>query len=324
MPPRPRALPSALGASFTTAQARASGVTQRRLRASDLEHAFRGVRIVPTIYDSDAGPLAVDRRRRARLTTRAHALARVLPPHAFFAGETAMALLGGPLSEAFDPEGDLIVAVHSPHRPPRRRGVRGIKVRASLTTVIDHDGMRVSSPASTWAAMAGRLSERELVALGDFMVFVPRDDRGRPQPREQLATLDQLFAAVMARGRRNRPRLLSAFARVRVGSASPLETDYRLQAEDAGLPECELDVEVRDDAGHLLGICDVVYRAQRVIVEIEGDHHRTDRIQWDRDIEKYAALVAAGWEIIRLTSRHIRGRTPRGPEMVRLALARRA
>lgn len=109
-----------------------------------------------------------------------------------------------------------------------------------------------------------------------------------------------------------------------MGSASPLETDYRLAAEDAGLPECELDVEIRDSSGRLLGICDAVYAAQRVIVEIEGDHHRTDRTQWDRDIEKYAALVADGWEIIRLTARHIRQRHPRGPELVRAALARRS
>ncbi len=324
MPPRARSLPPTLGDVFTTARAREMGVTSRRLRATDLEHAFRGVRIAP---EGDAGtdgrPLATDRRKRARVIRRARALTAVMSPHAFFAGETAAAIYGAPLRHGFDPESDLIVAVHAPHRPPRRQGVRGIKVVPSLASVVEYLGMRVSSPASTWAMMP-ELGERALIQLGDFLVFVPRDDRGKPRPEHRLATMTQLHNAASILRRRGRAELLRAFARVRVGSASPLETDYRLAAEDAGLPEPALDVEVRDRAGRLIGISDAAYVSQRVIVEIEGDHHRTDRDQWDRDIAKYAALAAEGWEVIRLTARHVRAYPPAGPELVRAALARRS
>ena len=57
------------------------------------------------------------------------------------------------------------------------------------------------------------------------------------------------------------------------------------------------------------------------LVEVEGDHHRTDRRQWDRDIEKYNAYAALGWEVVRLTSTHVRG-AKRGVSLVRDALLR--
>ena len=160
--------------------------------------------------------------------------------------------------------------------------------------------------------MLGReLSMRELVVVGDAIVKIPRDHRGRLQPEQQLATIEQLRRAVKAGHRRGVAKLREALAHIRVGSSSPLETEYRLDAAAAGLPEPELDVEIRDAGGSLCGITEVVYPEYRTLVEIEGDHHRTDQQQWDRDIEKYAAYVAAGWEVVRLTSRHIRGPHPR-------------
>lgn len=323
MPPRARPLPPSLGEVFTTADARGLGVTGRRLRAKDLERPFRGTRIAPIpAIPPNEGPSTVDRHKRARLIRRARAAAAVLSPRAFFVGETAAAILGAPLPDDFDPESDLIVAVHAPHRPPRRRGVRGMKIAPPLARVVTHLGIRVSDAASTWAMLSAR-TERSLIRLGDYLVFIPRDDRGRPAPGRQLATREQLGAAASVFRRRGAPKLLRALARIRVGSASPLETDFRLAAEDAGLPEPALDVEVRDPAGRLIGISDLAYVAQRVVVEVEGDHHRTDRAQWDRDIAKYTALAAEGWEVVRLTARHIRGRTAGGPEIVRAALDRR-
>ncbi|MNT96280.1 hypothetical protein D3C72_2383360 [compost metagenome] len=72
-----------------------------------------------------------------------------------------------------------------------------------------------------------------------------------------------------------------------------------------------------------MGISELVYRDQRLVVEIEGDHHRVDRKQWDRDIDKYADYAAAGWEVVRLTSTHIRGDSSRATAIVRAALLRR-
>ena len=57
--------------------------------------------------------------------------------------------------------------------------------------------------------------------------------------------------------------------------------------------------------GRRIAIADAAYPDHRVIVEVEGDQHRTDRDQWNRDIDRQADLVAAGWEVVRLTAAHL-------------------
>jgi hypothetical protein len=293
------------------------------LRAKDLETPFRGVRLrldpEPTVDEVDGSPLARDRAQRRRVLRLARAYAEVMTPSGFFAGRTAAVILGASLEHG----NDLEVAVRAPARAPRRRGIRSIKVAPRLVSVQKFHTLRVSSPASTWAMLARELSVRELVVLGDSFVRVPRDDRGVLAPHRQLATPAQLRPATDAGPRPGVQKLRDALALIRVGSASPLETEYRLDAGAAGLPEPELDVEIRDGAGRLLGISDAVYATYRTIVEVEGDHHRTSRAQWNRDIEKYAAYTAAGWDVVRLTSGHIRGVRPRAASMVGDALARR-
>jgi hypothetical protein len=103
---------------------------------------------------------------------------------------------------------------------------------------------------------------------------------------------------------------------------SPLETDFRLLALGEALPEPVLDAEIRDASGRLLGIADALYKRYAVIVEIEGDHHRTSREQWLRDLQKHAAYAAAGYELVRLGARQIRGRGARS-RVVRAVLERR-
>ncbi|WP_194396513.1 hypothetical protein [Microbacterium atlanticum] len=322
MPRVPRPLPPELGDAFAYADARRAGVTRRRLRAQDCEAPFRGVRLLTRpdrIEEAADAPLARDRIQRADVTRRARGLQQVMPAHAFFATETAAVLWGVPVSH-----GDLLaVAVPAPHRAPRRQGVRGLQVDPGLVRVSDCGGVRVSSPASTWAMLGSILTLRELVTAGDAFVRIPRDDREKPLPHRSLTSIEQLQRATAAGPRKGAARLRAALELIRVGSSSPLESEYRLDAAGAGLPEPQLDVEIRDAAGRLLGISEVVYPHQRTVVEIEGDHHRTSRAQWNRDIEKYASYAQAGWEVVRLTSAHIRGRHPRAISIVRATLLRR-
>jgi len=268
---------------------------------------------------ADVEPLAWDRAERERVLRKVRAYREIMPPHAFFAGRTAAVIRSLPIAHGEELE----VAVYAPARAARRSGIRGIKVAPALATVHEHLGCRLTSPASTWAMLAHELSVRELVRIGDAIVSVPRDSKGIPHPHDCLATVDHLRNAAAAGPRRGAPKLRAAIESIRAGSSSPLETDYRLDAEAAGLPEPELDVDIFDSRGHRIGFTEIVYRAQRVLVEIEGDHHRTNRAQRNRDIEKYAAYVAEGWEVVRLTSLHIRGASPRATSVVRDVLLRR-
>jgi len=326
----PRPLPAGLSDVFRTADARALGVTAGRLDARDLERPYRGVRRRAATTEAvgypakDAGPYVLDRAARATTSARVRAHALVLPEHGFYLGAAACALYGLPVLNPHDAAiADLEVGVLAPHRALRRPGIDARQVRPDFVRVRRVEGIAVASPASTWALMGRTHSVRDLVVIGDAIVCIPRDDRGRSRPEMQLATPAQLRAALEVGRRRGAERLREALALVRIGSMSPLETDFRLGLVAAGLPEPVLDHEVRDSSGTRLGISDGAYPVLRIALEVEGDHHRSRRAQWNRDIEKYAAYSTVDWEAVRVTSTHVRGRDARAPQMVRAALLRR-
>jgi len=266
------------------------------------------------------GAYPLDDERRAEAWRRARQYACVIEPHAFFCGATAAALWGHPIRELHD----LDVAVHAPERAPRRRGIRGREVLPALADVVDLDGLPVTTPAATWAMLGGELDTRQLVRLGDALVRISRDSRGHHLPDAQLTTIEAPGRVVDAGRRAGAPKLRAALAAIRVGAMSTLETDLRLALVDARLAEPVIDVEIRDSRGRLVAIADCAYPEQRIVIEAEGDHHRTDAAQWARDIERAAALTALGWDVVRATSAHIRGRDRRVVQMVRSALGRRA
>lgn len=324
-PPAP--LPAGLGDQFSAAEALERGLSRRRLRANDLDSPYHRVRRRKDFARReeeatarDDKPYARARKERRRVLNDMRAYSRVMPEGSFYCGRTAGVGYRFPI----DHPGDLEVGVIAPRRAPRAKGIKGRRVASHLVTTRFIDGYLVSSPASTWAMLARDLTERELVSIGDAIVQIPRDKFGTQHPELALGTLAELRAAAHAGPRPPATaRLHTAFEKVRVGSASPLETDYRLIAADAGLPEPELDQEIRRPNGQLLGISEFFYRDYNMVVEVEGDHHRSDRVQWDRDIDKYRAYNEVGVHIERLTARHIRGDNPRCVDVIRSALRRR-
>lgn len=322
----PSLLPDALGDVFTQEQARAAGLSARRLRARDIDRPYRGLLAVRRDADEDgdedawdAAPFARDRAQREEMLQRAHQYRILMLGTACFTGRTAAAIWGLPV----DCSGDLEVSVPAPQRAPRRRGIRGRQLARHLVTVQMAEGLPVASPASTWGMLAGELTVRELVHLGDAIIRIPRDEFGRRHEELRIGTLDDLGRVIDAGPRRGTKKLQQAYGMLRVGSASPLESDYRMDAQADGLPEPELDVEIHGSRGRLLGITEVAYQEYGVLVEIEGDHHRTSREQWIRDIDKYTAYLAEGLDVIRLTSAHVRGANPTATRTVREALIRR-
>ncbi len=318
MPRQPAPLPALLGDTFHTSTAQREGVSLRRLRAADLDAPFRGVRQLPVPTPvADAAPFAQDRAQRDVVLRRARAYAEVMPPSGFFAGRTALALRALPVRHG----SDLEVAVISPARAPRRGGVRGRRVEPHLAHVELVAGLPTATAAVAWAMLAPTLSTRELIVLGDAIVRVPRDRFGVRRPERAVSDLDRLSRAAEAGRRRGVHRLREALELISTRSASPLETEFRLDAAAAGLPTPTLDAEIRDERGRLVGISEFLFGPWDVVVEIEGDHHRTDRAQWRRDLEKYAAYADLGIEVVRLTGADVR--SVRGIERVRGVLTRR-
>ena len=320
MPQDPRPLPAHLGESFRVSAARASGVSRGRLRSRDLDRPFWGVRQRVgdrlEVRPDDTAQAAAARRRVLAYAPR-------LSPLAFYVGSSAALLLRLPI-----PVDDLTVhiGVLHPHRSPRGTGVRGHQIMPHLVSVREHEGLRIASPASVWVQLGAELGVRDLVAAGDAVVRVPRGEGGvRRNPGSALATIKQLRNAVDAGPRAGAAKLRAAWPLIRGGAMSRPEVHLRLDLADAGLPEPELDFEVRTDGGILLGISEIAYPTWRVALEYEGDHHRTDREQWNRDIDKCDAYRRAGWDVVRITRAHqygAPGRPATAVQRVRDALLR--
>lgn len=300
-------LPDGLGAAFDVATARALGVSRGRLRSGDLRAPFHGVRVAAggsaPAPPPDESPW--DRQRRERVT-RAREYAPRLHSGHFFSHQTAASIWGAPLplelvggAPASGDDLALHVCARGDVPLPRAAGVVGHRVRESMISTQRRDGLVVASPASTWASL-GALPVSHLVALGDYFCRRWRAGHGRPQPdRLPLATVRELRAALEAGRRLGAKRLRGALELIREDAWSPRESQLRCLIVGAGLPEPELNVDVFDDHGRFLGCVDLGYPDRRVAVEYHGFVHAR---QWSRDVERAAALRAAGWTVIEVTA----------------------
>jgi len=96
--------------------------------------------------------------------------------------------------------------------------------------------------------------------------------------------------------------MAEALPQLRRRSNSPMETRARLLFLRGELPEPELNVVITDsDSGQWLSNSDFVWREQKVVAEFDGDHHRTDRRQWQNDVARCQNLQDDGWAFVQLT-----------------------
>ena len=104
------------------------------------------------------------------------------------------------------------------------------------------------------------------------------------------------------------------------GAESPRETWLRLLIIRAGLPRPQTQVPVYNEYGVLIAEVDMGYEDLKIAFEYDGDHHRTDRRQFTKDIRRHEALTELGWIVIRVTAEDTQGDIIR---RIQLALARR-
>lgn len=312
---KPAPLPADLGDVFATARARAAGVSASRLRARDLESPHRGVRST-VAWRAEGGDAP-----EQTLLRRAREYAARMTGHEFFSHVTAAVLWGLPLPYSVVADRVVDTCVFSPRRNPEGDDVTTHAVKPGLAHVVDHPvlGYRVTTPASTWAMLAGVLPDLyDVVAVADAAVR----EQLHPDDPPALATVAQLQSAADAGRRRGIARLREALPLISTRSRSRQETRLRLVLLDAGLPAPRVNFDVVE-AGLWLAQVDLAYPAQRVAIEYEGDHHRTDPEQWYEDIARVERLIAAGWRVIRVTRADLRERPHAVATRVRRALGGR-
>jgi hypothetical protein len=270
---RPTVIPQSLnGQPFRTADANALGVSLKTLQGGRFRRIAKGVYVARTTADSH------------RIQVRGVML--TLPPGTIATGVTGLQLLGidvGPL-----------VPMTFATTHPRHVRRRDVKVMRLKQLPPHRDG--IAAAEHCWVIAASALNLLDLVTAGDSML------------RRRRTTLARLQSAVQGYSGRGVVIARTAVTLVRERVDSPRETWLRLCLVLAGLPMPECNVIIGDDQGPM-GRVDLVYLEYKLIIEYEGDQHRTDRNQWNHDIDRQEDFARDHWTLIRVTSE--RARWPR-------------
>ena len=260
--------------AFTSAEARAAGISAKRLRSRDVEHPFWGICLT-------AGSIQ-------NLTDRCRAFLPRMPAGAFFSHATAARLYGMPLPAKLEADPLIHVTVVDPARTLRIAGVSGHRV-ANPPGLRSVAGIPVLEPILAWCQLSSVLELNDLVAAGDHLL----------RPPFGLATAPEITTRVgQYAGHRGAQRLRAAEALIRPRVESRRETFLRLFLLMCGFPEPDTNLNIPLPAGKRRVRGDLVYFRYKVLVEYDGEQHRTDDTQYNRDAERLHDLREAGWVVI--------------------------
>lgn len=172
-----------------------------------------------------------------------------------------------------------------------RPGVRVRRARRIADEdVLMRSGLRVTSPARTLVDLAAVLGERGLRRAVNEALVAGLADEG-----------DLQAALVRSPGRRGGPRVRRLLAETYGPSITRSEAERRLLEllALAGLSTPETNVKV---GGYEV---DVLWRAERLVVEVDGYAFHGTRTAFERDRLRDAELQASGLAVLRVTWRQI-------------------
>jgi hypothetical protein len=263
-----RPLPPELGPGpFTRAQALALGVTKAMFDGD------RFIRVFPCVWRladqplTEAGWVAA-----ARLT---------LPDHARLTGLTRLRELGldfGPRFPLhFVVEGDLHLDLD------------GIFLHRTKL-LAPNDGRSVTA-AAAFLFYCSHARIIDAIRAGDWMLF------------HRHATIDEVRAlALSAPWRDGAHEAIWIIDYLHPASRSLKESETRAVIEFAGLPRAEVNVQL--DLGpeeRVVVIVDLLMRCCGLVIEYEGAHHQSDRLQYSGDLGRYEILRRHGVPYLQVT-----------------------
>lgn len=258
---------------FTTAQAAALGVSVHVLAGRRFRQLYRGVHVLADHPDTaalrfDGVRLLV---RSAAASHHTAALLRSLPVPGPGPDRAVHITVADPASRV------RIAGVYT-HRAPFGVDLRQVEGRAVL-----------SAERTLCDLAAEGVGLLDLVIFGDAAVR-----RGWTRPGDLTARAEEQTG----RGCRT-ARCAAGLVRAKVDS--PMETRLRLLIVLAGLPEPAVNMPVNDGPGWV-ATPDLSYPAGRIAIEYDGEHHRTDRRQWQQDKRRSRLLRDLGWDLLECTA----------------------
>lgn len=292
--------------SFSLRASDKAGVTRTRTAAKDLMTASRGIRV--PVHSDAAGAAAL----RAYTD---------LDDTSILVSLSAAHVWGQPLPAGRGGDWRIHLARRRGFSFPRRANVAGHLLTFLPDEVVEHDGVRLTSPARTWLDLAALLTADELVAAGDYLVC--SHGTGFPHPRDAICSIEELRAMVGRHpGMRGIRTARAAIDQIRVGADSAPETQMRLALVEAGLPEPVLNHVLMDDGGVPVLWPDAAYPEWGIALQYDGRHH-ADEEQHLRDIERQDRTLGQGWLEVRVGKQHLEGERPAVVRKVRRALQTR-
>lgn len=253
-----------------------------RTRERELEHPY---------WEGQYNGSAEQEDARAEWLGTIRAQARRLPDDAFFSHVTAARLWGIPLPAHLENSPLTDLTRPSPHHAPEGPGVRGHTLVVHPADVLPRRVVRLTSLPRTWCDLAPLLTEEELLAAGDFLVWRKRPPLIRVS-REALHTqVDRHPGRIAAAKRLVVLPLLSD----RAGSAAESTLRYRFLR--AGLPEMLVNSPVRDDSGRVIAIPHLQFADFRLAVEFHGESWRANTDHWHLDRAISPRLDIVGWRV---------------------------
>lgn len=260
-----------------------TGVSAKRLRGTDLNSSVWGVRH-PLLSDPDV------RQRCAMFAVR-------MPPGAFFSHSTAAQLTGIPIPWRILKDPALHISVPAPARAPHASGIRGHSLSVPSEHLVHKAGLLITGPARTWCDLASQLDLLDLIAAGDYLL----------QWRAPLVTLDELASAAQAfPGRRGVLRMRAAIPYLIDRSESVPESHLRVILIRGGLPEPRANPTFRLQGETVTVRLDLAFDEYKVLLEYQGDYHRTSKDQWRKDMTRRSRLEAEGWLVIEVNADDLR------------------
>ncbi|OBH10205.1 DUF559 domain-containing protein [Mycobacterium sp. E3247] len=256
---------------FIGSEALASGaLTRYRLRS-------RFVALHPDVY--------VQRDTDLTAVTRAHAAWLWSRRRGVVAGQSAAALHDAKWVDNRGPA----QLVYEHRRPPA--GICTWSERVSPDEIQLIGGIPATTSARTAFDLACRNPTGKAVAAIDALA------RATGLNVEQVQRLAERY-----KGHRNIRRARRTLALVDAGAESPRETWLRLLLIEAGYPRPRTQIPVYGEYGELVAVLDMGWEDVKLAVEYEGDHHRSDRRQFNKDIRRAESLTEAGWTVVRVTA----------------------
>jgi hypothetical protein len=267
MAPHPRIPDQLRRGPFSRAQAQAFGLTSRMLNGASYERLFPSVWVLSDHDMTDLDWIA--------------AAAMAMPDRAQMSHITRIQALGldfGPMKPFhFTVAGDLHLDVDDIFLH-----------RTEVLPPLDDLGV---TPAAAFIQYCVGARMIDAIKVGDWLLH-----------RRHMTVLEVAELARRDHWRPGANKVRRVIPHLDAGSRSLKESESRAVLVFAGLPKPEVNKDVRDARGDLIGCGDLVYLLWKLLVEYEGRHHLTDLSQWNRDIDRYRGFRDESWRYVQVTN----------------------